>query len=168
VKPSPVLSNKHAQGQDRQDRVGARGFTIIELMVTIVIASILIALAGPSFSSLTASQRAKGAASELYATLAKARSEAITRNATVTVSPVSSNWANGWQIVAPSSVVVDNHGATTGVTITGPTSFVYRTSGRASAAQTFVITGTAGSANSSQCVSVDLTGRPYITAGTSC
>ena len=42
-----------------------------------------------SFSALFASQRAKTAASELFSSLLKTRSEAIKRNANVTVSPLT-------------------------------------------------------------------------------
>jgi type IV fimbrial biogenesis protein FimT len=61
------------------------GFTLLELMVTIVIASILMALAIPSFTRFgLASARAKGA-TELFGAISEARSEAVARNAPVTI-----------------------------------------------------------------------------------
>ncbi|GAB7546167.1 hypothetical protein CS8_058500 [Cupriavidus sp. 8B] len=141
-------------------------------MVAVAIAGILAALAAPSFSSLIASQRAKGVASELFATLSRTRSEAIMRNANVTLSPKTGGWQNGWQILDPSNAanVLDDRGTTSGATVTGPANVVYRASGRlqAGAAPSFVISTVAGSTTNYQCVSVDLNGRPYMLAASSC
>jgi len=52
---------------------------MVELLVTLAVATILATVAIPSFSGLIASQRAKTAASELFASLLKARSDAISR-----------------------------------------------------------------------------------------
>lgn len=149
------------------------GFTLIELMVAVAIIGILAALAGPSFSSLIASQRAKAVASELFASLSKARSEAITRNANVTLSQKTGGWQNGWQVLDPSSAVLDDRGAASGATVTtipaNTASVIYRASGRVqTSAPSFVITTTAGSTNIYQCVSVDLSGRPYMKAASTC
>ncbi|AQV94107.1 prepilin-type N-terminal cleavage/methylation domain-containing protein [Cupriavidus necator] len=148
------------------------GFTLIELMAAVAIAGILAALAAPSFSSLIASQRAKAVASELFGSLSRTRSEAIMRNTAVTLSPKAGSWQSGWQILDPSNAanVLDDHGSAGGMTINGPASVTYRASGRlgAGAAPSFLITATAGSATAYQCVSVDLSGRPYMVAAPSC
>ena len=62
---------------------GARGFTAIELMVTIGIAAILAALAAPSFTGLMERWRVRQAAEGLQSTLYYARSEAIKRGGNV-------------------------------------------------------------------------------------
>jgi len=156
----------------KADRHHAAGFTLPELMVAITITAILAGLAAPSFSTLIANQRAKAVASELFATLSMARSEAIGRNANVTLSPKTGAWQNGWQIFDPSNGnnLLDDRGATTGVTIAGPASLVYRPSGRiqATSAPSFVITTASGSTTVYQCVSADLSGRPYMKAAPSC
>src|SRR5450756_2718617 len=92
----PRLTCHRAAGM--QSRSGS-GFTMIELLVVIAIAGILAALAAPSFSDLIASKRAQAVASELYVALLKARSEAVTRNANVTLAPTTTTggWRNGWQ-----------------------------------------------------------------------
>jgi type IV fimbrial biogenesis protein FimT len=61
----------------------ARGFTILELMVTVFIAAILFALAIPSFRQMVASNRLATQSNDLIGGLNFARSEAITRNRTV-------------------------------------------------------------------------------------
>src|SRR5437660_1607404 len=136
-----------------------RGFTLVELMVTVAIAALLSAVAVPSFSGLIASQRAKTYASVLYATLAKTRSQAITLNGNVTLNPAAGGWGNGWQMSDPNGVALDNRGAAQGVTVNGPNSVTYSSSGRLPAgavAPVFVISSASRSTTIHQCVSVDL------------
>lgn len=142
------------------------GFTLIELMVTLTVGAILLALAAPSFSSLIANQRSKSAASDIYITLAKARSEAIKRNREVTLLPVVAGaWQNGWKILDPTdptlTTKLDDHGSIANATISGPTSVIYQATGRikGSTPPAFSITVT-GTSNV-RCVSADLSGRPY-------
>ena len=146
------------------------GFTVTELAVTVAVAAILTTVAVPSFSSLMASQRAKSTASELYVTLMRTRSEAIMRNANIQAAPTGSAWNQGWQITDQNGNALDNHGAITGVTITGPATLTFRPSGRvqAGAAQMFVVTSTLGASVSYECVSLSLNGRPYMTAAQTC
>lgn len=59
---------------------------MIELMVVVAIIAILAALAMPSFTSLLARKRVEGVVSELATDLQYARSEAVQRNAAVTVT----------------------------------------------------------------------------------
>lgn len=86
-------------------RTHAKGFTLIELMTVLAIAGVLMVLAAPSFSNLVKSQRLRTAASELYSDMTFARSEALNRRATVSITPLdtaaegSKDWANGWKIV---------------------------------------------------------------------
>lgn len=63
-----------------------RGFTLIELLVVVALVAIIAALAAPSFTSFLARKRLEGAASELATDLQYARSEAVQRNAAVTVT----------------------------------------------------------------------------------
>jgi type IV fimbrial biogenesis protein FimT len=62
-----------------------RGFTLIELMVTIAVAAILVAMAVPGFQSAVNGNRLATAANEMVASLQTARVEAIRRNRRVAV-----------------------------------------------------------------------------------
>lgn len=67
------------QGMLRQRVPGQRGFTLIELMVTISVAAIVLMLAIPSFESAINSNKLAGAANEMIASLQSARMEAMRR-----------------------------------------------------------------------------------------
>jgi type IV fimbrial biogenesis protein FimT len=149
----------------------AHGFTMTELVVTVAVAAILTTIAVPAFNGMIATQRARVVASDLYATLAKTRSEALTLNNNVTLQANGGGWANGWQMLDANNNVLENHSAATAVTIVGPATVTYRPSGRLPAgalAPVFLISTTSGAAVNHQCVSVDLGGRPYMTAAAAC
>ena len=141
-----------------------KGFTMIELLVTVAIIAILAGVATPSFVRLIADQRAKAAATDLYTAMSVTRSEAIKHNQNVSLLPKSSDWANGWVIANPvgGADLLDMNA--TGVPVTGgPASVIYNAGGRlaGTAAPSFTI----GESDMPQrCLSVDLSGRPRITA----
>ncbi len=83
------------------------GFTIIELMVTLAVAAILVALAAPSFRDMVANNRLSGSATELLGSLNLARGEAIKRNGLVTVTATSgtTDWSGGWTVSAGGQVI---------------------------------------------------------------
>ncbi|XDZ22993.1 GspH/FimT family pseudopilin [Xanthomonas hydrangeae] len=62
-----------------------RGFSLIEMMVTIAVLAIVMAIAFPNFTALLNSNRLSSAANELSASLQLARSEAVRSNASVTL-----------------------------------------------------------------------------------
>jgi type IV fimbrial biogenesis protein FimT len=85
------------------------GFTMIELLVTVVIMAILAALAAPSFASLIRDYAVSSQLNALNADMRFARGEAIKRGASVTLcaspqpsiaNPVcgGSDWKTGWII----------------------------------------------------------------------
>jgi type IV fimbrial biogenesis protein FimT len=142
----------------------AAGFTLIELMMVLVVVGVLLAVAQPWYTRLIATTRARSAATDLYTALNKARGEAVKRNSTVRIAPISSAWENGWQIIDANNAVIDDHGALSGISVTGgPASLTYQSSGRISGgvAPAFLLTSTAES-TIARCVSADLSGRPYL------
>jgi type IV fimbrial biogenesis protein FimT len=66
------------------------GFTIVELMISLAVASILMALAVPSFNQMIVSGRLTAQSNDMVAAINLARSEAIKRNASVTLCRASS------------------------------------------------------------------------------
>lgn len=82
--------------------IAPRGFTMIELMVTIAIMVILMTLAAPSFTQLLASNRLTSQANDLVGDIAYARNESVTRGVRVTICMSTdgatcggANWASG-------------------------------------------------------------------------
>jgi type IV fimbrial biogenesis protein FimT len=86
-------------GQARRNR----GFTVTELVVTVGIVAILAGIAGPGFSTFMDTMDAKTASMQFVADLSMARSEALRRNSSVTMAPVSSSWTNGWTVTGKDS-----------------------------------------------------------------
>lgn len=83
------------------------GFTLIELMLTLIILGIFASIALPSFSRLIENNRVKAASDEFHALLLSARSDAVTKRSTITISQSSSTWNSGSRsIEIPSSVNV--------------------------------------------------------------
>jgi type IV fimbrial biogenesis protein FimT len=67
-----------------------RGFTFVELMITVMVAAILMTLAVPQFRSVIASTRLTTQSNDLVAALNFARSTAIKRNGSVSLCRTSS------------------------------------------------------------------------------
>jgi type IV fimbrial biogenesis protein FimT len=69
----------------RRSRAGLGGFTVVELMVTIAVAAVLLALAAPAMQNFMTGRAVAAEAQELVAALHFARSEAMKRSAPVTI-----------------------------------------------------------------------------------
>lgn len=75
-----------------------RGLTLIELMTTIAVLGVLMAIAAPSFNPMMDRYRVRQATEELQASFYYARSEAIKNSGGITVVPNSGDWDKGWEI----------------------------------------------------------------------
>jgi len=83
-----------------------QGFTLVELLITIVIAAILITVAVPSYYVFIQNNRIADISNRLSASFNLARMEAIKRGARVSICPasnasfnacgVATQWAQGW------------------------------------------------------------------------
>lgn len=105
-----------------------RGFTIVELMVTIAIASIVLMLAVPSFTRAIDQGKFTSASNELVTAMNFARNEAIRRSRPVSVRMNTGGWIDGWTafvdpdrngVIGPPTDLLRAGNATPGVQITG-------------------------------------------------
>jgi type IV fimbrial biogenesis protein FimT len=141
----------------------ARGFTLPELVTVLGVMAILAALAAPAYGNLVATMRARSVSTDLYTALNRARSEAIKRNAAVTISPnEEGRWHTGWSILDPMNAggVLDDYPAVPGAAIAGPDNVVYLPNGRVSGADLPRFDISLDGHDDHRCVSVDLSGRP--------
>ncbi len=77
------------------------GFTITELLITLAVASIVMAIGIPSFTELLNRNRLTASTNQLITDLNLARSEAVKRGRQVVVRKVGANgWEEGWEIFA--------------------------------------------------------------------
>jgi len=89
-------------GTEATRAVAMRGFTLIELMVTIAVLAVVLAVGFPNFVALINSNRLTGAANDLVGDIQYARTEAVRRNARVTMCASADNLncagaAGNWQ-----------------------------------------------------------------------
>jgi type IV fimbrial biogenesis protein FimT len=78
------------------------GLTLTELLVTLLVAAVLMAVAMPNFHALLVRQRLRAAANDLFAAIDLARSQAMTRGRRITLVPLDAggDWARGWMVFA--------------------------------------------------------------------
>jgi prepilin-type N-terminal cleavage/methylation domain-containing protein len=88
-------------------KIQFKGFTLVELMVTVVVAGILLTVGVPSLVSMYEGNRARSAISNIESTMLFARSQAVSYGSRVSVCPFNgsscdADWTNGF------SVFIDN------------------------------------------------------------
>ena len=143
-----------------------RGFTILEAVTVVTVLAILIAVAAPALSSMISTQQVRNSALDISASLVAARSEAMTRNASVTVTPAGGNWALGWTVTDEGGAVLRTQSAYARVTMSGPARVIFNGDGRPdSTATPFAIGAADASGESGRCVRVRLNGRPTVAKG---
>ncbi|MCP5146239.1 MAG: GspH/FimT family pseudopilin [Gammaproteobacteria bacterium] len=77
-----------------------RGFTILELMLTLAIAAVVLAIGAPGLRTFIQNTRTATEMNDLITAINIARSEAAARSMSVSVVPLSANdWSDGWQVI---------------------------------------------------------------------
>ena len=154
--------------RQRAPRAAQRGFTMLELMVTVSVLAVLLAVVAPSMSTFVASQRVKTGSFDLYSTMMFARSEAIKRRGNVDIVSATTDWTSGWSIVCPvptcaAAETLRNQDSFKGVTVTSSSAtLTYGLNGRLTTGAALVAVESQTNANQAgrRCLSVDTTGLP--------
>ncbi len=149
---------------------------MVELMITVSVIGVLAAIAYPSMTALINNSRAQAQASELAAGLQQARSEAVRRNATVTLCPstdgatcsAGSTWS-GWLVhgldrnqATPADEVIRYTALPANAQIAGSSSGIaFRPSGLIAAEQKLEVT----SSDKKNCLTVKISGLVSIAPG---
>ncbi len=168
----PPYSRFAPQGVDSPPQ-RTRGFTIVELLTVVAVMAILAAIAAPSLSQLLATMRVKNASFDFYTSLMAARNEALTRNTTVAITPVTADsWNTGWNVTASSgAATLKTQGALPGVVFSVssgsvPASISYNNAGRLITAISPIQLGATDVPTATKrCLTLGLSGRPVTTQG---
>lgn len=164
-----------------------QGFTLIELMVTLTVAAILLAVAVPGFSSFIKKNRLDTQQNVLFGSISYARSEAMSRGRNVTLCASSDgasctgSWSQGW-IVYMGDTTVDTPGgdvlrvfeALTGgnkLVFKGDSSATklsFRGRGFADTTGSFELCDADTAVTSDRKISIANTGRPTLSTGDLC
>lgn len=145
----------------------ARGFTLIELMISISVLLVLISIAGPAYSSLINNNRFDGVSQEVSMGYRIARTEAVKTMQTMTLRPlVTDDWSQGFEVVdASNNRIWRSASIAQGITLSGPAQIAVAANGAlsASANQQISIQSTPLSQTRKLCVLVG--GHGYIKQG---
>ncbi len=102
-----------------------RGFTLLELMVTVAVAIILLSIAVPSFTDIMRANKLSNDVNTIVQALHKARNDARTHGGSAlcastdraSCSALASDWVNGWIVINSAGVVGVSDRPLTGTTI---------------------------------------------------
>ena len=135
-----------------------RGLTIIEFIVTLMVAAVLLGVGVPGFQKLVAAQRLRAASYNLISDLVLARSEALKRRANVQLVPSASGWAGGWSVQSGGGTLAQR--AQPGIEVTSaPALITFDLNGRVVTTDAVVRIGLSA-VTGKRCISLDPSGRP--------
>ena len=154
----------------------SKGFTLIEMITVVAVLGVIASIAAPGMRSFAASQKVKALAYDMTADLLLARSEALKRNATVSITASGADWASGWTVVAGAVNIATRNVANESITFsvlapltTVPTVITFGVNGRviapAQQVRMTVQSTAATSATSKRCIELDLSGRARSSVG---
>jgi type IV fimbrial biogenesis protein FimT len=165
-----MRTRRPARGSQWQER-NLRGFTLVELMVTVAVAAILAVLAVPAYNEAMLGSKLNTLANNFAASAQLARSEAIKRNAPVTLCASSNGssctgaWKDGWVVLAGGTVVYTQAPLPSGFLLSGGvTSIAFQPTGVGATAANLTLcraTPTVGSLQ--RTITISATGRPGVT-----
>lgn len=148
------------------------GFTLIELMVTIAILGILAMMAVPSFNEAILSNKLTSYANNFVTSATLARSEAIKRNAAVTLCPsadgstcaASGGWQQGWIILGGTTVIQHQQALSADYGLTGDVnSIAFQSVGAGATSATLKLCrATPSPGGQERTITVSATGRPSV------
>lgn len=172
------MSEQRAERSSRAPHSGgtrATGFTLIEMMVTVAVAAILLVMAVPSFQEASLNGKLNSISNSFVAAAQLARSEAIKRNANVTLCASSNgtscigtgagSWAGGWIVLAGTNVVSRQQPLTPGFELNGERTLVYQSTGLGATANLTVCRASPSVGAINRTIGM-LAGRASVTKGT--
>jgi len=157
-------------------RTPSRGFTLIEMITVVAVLGVIAAIAAPGMRSFAAGQKVKALSYDMTADLLLARSEALKRNATVSVTASGADWASGWTVAAGAQNISTRNVANESITFSVlapltavPTVITFDVNGRvkvpAQQVRMTVQSTAATNATSKRCIELDLSGRARSSVG---
>jgi type IV fimbrial biogenesis protein FimT len=157
----------------RNRKMPQRGFSLVELMITISVVALLLTLAVPSFREAGLSGQLRSSANDLAASARFARSQAIKQNAMIKLcvsadgaSCGAGGWEQGWIVLKGAVVLQHRAASSSGLKIAeanGITSVDFEPTGLgATPAMLTVCRATPSVGSQERVVNIDATGRPRV------